>query len=102
MQDRSRTYWGEIQNFRGGEGDVDGGEGDVGGAAGEDEVLTGGASDGGDTGANVTAAGVVAVDCMFGVAGLIAPMSNMPPRMNIKKMAIKKRNRPALCLLLAR
>jgi hypothetical protein len=44
---RSRTYWGEIQNFAGGEGAVDGGEGDVDRAGGEDEVLTGGGSDGG-------------------------------------------------------
>jgi hypothetical protein len=56
-----QAYWGETQNFRGGEGDVDGGEGDAGRVGGEDEVLTGGGSDGGDTGANVTAAGVAAV-----------------------------------------
>jgi hypothetical protein len=56
-----QAYSGEIQNFRGGEDDVDDGDGEAGRVGGEDEVvLTGGGSDGGDTGANVTAAGVAA------------------------------------------
>jgi hypothetical protein len=75
MQVRSRTYWGEIQNFLSGSGEVDdaggpdevddaGGEGEADGAGGEGETgLAGGEgeADGGDTGANVTAVGVAAV-----------------------------------------
>ena len=53
MQAGSRTYWGEIQNFRSGSGEVDdaGGPDEVDGTGGEGEA------DGGDTGADVTAAG---------------------------------------------
>ena len=62
MPVRSRTYWGEIQNFLSGSGEADdaggsdevgdtGGEGEADGAGGEGEA------NGGDTGADVTAAG---------------------------------------------